>query len=210
MEKQPKMAMYDDYNRRIFELVEARKTVLDVGCATGKLLERLASEKECQTVGIEMDKTLAEQARPRCHQLLVGNIETMDLPFREEQFDVIVFADVLEHLREPETVLKRMRTFLKRDGYLLLSIPNIAFVTARLNLLLGRFEYASYGIMDRTHLRFFTSATARRLVTESGFRIRFVEGYNQVRDRYFLMRPLGRIWKTLFATDFIVKAEKDE
>lgn len=201
--------MYNDYNRRIFQLVDSDKVVLDVGCATGKLLEKLRAEKGCHTVGIEMDDILADQARPRCHQLIVGNVETLDLPFQADQFDVIVFADVLEHLRIPGDVLKRLRAYLKNNGAVIISIPNIAFITARLNLLLGRFDYTEYGIMDRGHLRFFTLKTARELVTESGFRVVSVEGHNQVRDRYFLLRPLGRLWKTLFATDFIIKAVKD-
>lgn len=202
--------MYDDYNRRIFQLVDRQKSVLDVGCATGKLLQRLGDEKGCQTAGIEIDGALAEQARQRCDQLVIGDIETLDLPFQIEQFDIIIFADVLEHLRNPGAVLKKMKMHLKSDGHVLISIPNIAFITARLNLLLGRFDYTEYGIMDRGHLRLFTLKTARELVAESGFRVVSIEGYNQVRDRYFLLRPLGRLWKTLFATDLIIKAVKGQ
>jgi methionine biosynthesis protein MetW len=202
------MRMYDDFNRRIFQLVDSRKSVLDVGCATGKLLQRLGDEKGCQTAGIEMDSVLAEQARPRCHQLVAGNIETLDLPFQPGQFDIIVFADVLEHLQNPGAVLKKLKVYLKDNGYVLVSIPNIAFISARVNLLLGRFNYAAYGIMDRGHVRFFTLRSAKELVSESGFQVVSVEGYNQVRDRYFLLRPLGRLWKTLFATDLIIKAVK--
>ena len=201
--------MYNDYNRRIFQLVESAKNVLDVGCATGKLLEKLRDEKGCYTVGIEMDGVLAGQARQRCHQLIIGNVETLDLPFQAKQFDVIVFADVVEHLRNPEDVLRKLQTYLEDDGSVVISIPNIAFVTARLNLLFGRFDYTEYGIMDRGHLHFFTLETARKLITSCGFRIVLVEGYNQVRDRYFVLRPLGRLWKTLFATDLIVKAVKE-
>ncbi len=202
-------ANYDSYNHRIFQLVESHKHVLDVGCATGKLLQRLGNEKGCQTVGIEMDDALAEQARQRCHQLVIGDIETLDLPFRTDRFDIIVFADVLEHLRNPGAVLEKLKGHLKSDGYVLVSIPNIAFITARLNLLLGRFDYTEHGIMDRGHLRFFTLKTVKGLLVERGFRVVSVEGYNQVRDRYFLLRPLGRLWKTLFATDLIIKAVKD-
>ncbi len=201
--------MYDDYNRRIFQLVDKQKCVLDIGCATGKLLQRLGDEKGCETVGIELEGALAEQARQRCHQLVVGDIEILDLPFQNEQFDVIVCADVLEHLRNPSAVLEKLKRHLKRDGCILTSIPNIAFISARLNLLLGRFDYRDYGIMDRGHLRFFTLRTAKELFVKHGFRIVLVEGYNQVRDRYFLLRPLGRLWKTLFATDLIIKAIKD-
>lgn len=200
--------MYNDYNHRIFQLVHSNSVVLDVGCATGKLLDKLRNEKNCYTVGIEMDNILAQQALQRCHQLVIGNVETLDLPFQIEQFNIIVCADVLEHLRDPGAVLEKLNSYIKNDGFILISIPNIAFITARLNLLRGRFDYAEYGIMDRSHLRFFTLKTARELVVNSGYQIVSVEGYNQVRDRYFLLRPLGRLWMTLFATDLIIRAVK--
>jgi methionine biosynthesis protein MetW len=200
--------MYDDYNHRIFDLVPRGTRVLDVGCATGKLLERLKRDKQCATAGVEMDEAMAQHARARCDRLVVGNAETLDLPFAPCEFDVVIFADVLEHMHDPETIFQKIRAYLKDDGTVFISIPNIAFITARLNLLFGRFDYTDYGIMDRTHRRFFTVKTAKKLVTDCGFRIEHIEGYNQVRDRYFFLRPLGKWWKSLFATDLIIRAVK--
>jgi predicted TPR repeat methyltransferase len=89
----------------------------------------------------------------------------------DRAFDVIVCADVLEHLPRPEELLPTIRGWLTPDGLLLVSLPNIANITSRLSLLAGRFAYADRGILDRTHLRFYTRKTGRRLLEEGGFRI---------------------------------------
>ncbi len=203
------MTKYDGYNHRIFQLVESHKRVLDVGCATGRLLEKLAAEKQCVTFGVEADPEMAEQARRRGGQVTIGNVESLDLPFPPASFDVVICADVLEHLQDPGHALRKLAVCLKDDGYLLVSMPNIAFIIARLNLLFGRFDYTEHGIMDRGHLHFFTLKTTQKLLSDNGFRVVQVEGYNQVRDRFFPLRPLGRWWKTLFAIDFVIKATKN-
>ena len=89
----------------------------------------------------------------------------------ERPFDAIVFADVLEHLDDPGPMLRAARRWLRPEGTLLASIPNVANVAVRLSLLAGRFEYADRGILDRTHLRFFTRRSARRAIEAAGFRI---------------------------------------
>ncbi len=97
----------------------------------------------------------------------VANIEGWS-----RSFDVVVCADVLEHLADPAAVLARVRRWISPRGVLFVSLPNVANVAVRLALAAGRFEYADAGILDRTHLRFFTRRSARRLVEEAGFRIR--------------------------------------
>lgn len=89
----------------------------------------------------------------------------------DRPFDAIVFADVLEHLADPEPLLRAARGWIAPAGSLLVSVPNVANLTVRLSLLAGRFEYAEKGILDRTHLRFFTRRSARRLIESAGFRI---------------------------------------
>jgi len=89
----------------------------------------------------------------------------------ERPFDAIVFADVLEHLEDPGSMLRAARRWLRPEGTLLVSLPNVANLAVRLSLLAGRFEYADRGILDRTHLRFFTRRSARRTIEAAGFRI---------------------------------------
>ena len=198
---------YDDFNRRIPRLVAEGSKVLDVGCATGKLLEYLKDNKRCQVFGVEVDRDMAEEANKRCGNVSCVNIEECEnLLFEKGEFDIIIFADVLEHLKRPDEVLKRILPHLKDGGYFLFSVPNVAFITVRLGLLFGKFEYAEYGVLDKTHLRFFTLKAVRKLIEERGLKITHLEGYNQVRARFFMLKPLGRIFKTFFAADFVIKA----
>lgn len=200
---------YDWYNERIFDLVPEGSTVLDVGCATGRLLEALAQKKKCQTFGIEVDAKMATDAHARCKEVVPADIESAGpLPFSRGFFDCIVFADVLEHLKRPDEVLKKAKDYLKDTGILLISLPNIAFISVRLGLLSGRFDYTEYGLLDKSHLRFFTAKTAKRLIAQSGYMLTGFEGYNQVRPRFGFVKPLGKVWKNLFASDFIITATK--
>ncbi|MCX5696483.1 MAG: class I SAM-dependent methyltransferase [Candidatus Omnitrophica bacterium] len=199
--------IYDDYNRRIYALVGQNQAILDIGCATGKLLESLEKDKNCLVFGVEFDGKMADEAKKRCRNVFCLDIESCEnLPFEKAFFDAIIFADVLEHLKRPDLVLKKLTPYLKQKGSLLISLPNMAFFSVRFGLLFGNFNYSEYGLLDKSHLRFFTLKTARKLIEDCGFKITQLEGYNQVRMRYFMLRPLGKIFKTFFATDFIIKA----
>jgi len=154
----------------VVELVGTGKRVLDVGCATG-YLARVLGQRGNAVSGVEIDPEAAEVARPLLDQLAVGDLETIDLVgvFGEHSFDVVVFADVLEHLRNPLDVLRGARGLLADDGFVVVSLPNIAHGAVRLALLQGRFEYRELGLLDDTHLRFFTRETAEDLIRGAGF-----------------------------------------
>lgn len=151
------------------ELVGGTKRVLDVGCATGYLAQAL-TERGCTVSGLEFDADAAEQARPHLERLVVGDIETMDVveAFGDERFDVIVFGDVLEHLRDPLAALRKAKALLADRGSVVASIPNIAHGSVRLALLAGRFDYQELGLLDSTHVRFFTRSSIEDLFREAG------------------------------------------
>ena len=151
------------------ELVGGTKRVLDVGCATGYLARALA-ERGCTVSGVEFDAEAAEEARPHLERLVVGDLETMDLAeaFGDDRFDVIVFGDVLEHLRDPLPVLRGAKALLADRGSVVASIPNIAHGSVRLALLAGRFDYQDLGLLDTTHVRFFTRSSVEDLFREAG------------------------------------------
>jgi len=151
------------------ELVGGTKRVLDVGCATGYLAEALV-ERGCIVSGLEHDEKAAEAARPHLERLVIGDLETMDLAeaFGDERFDVIVFGDVLEHLRDPLAVLRSAGRLLAERGSVVASIPNIAHGSVRLALLAGRFDYQELGLLDSTHVRFFTRSSIEALFREAG------------------------------------------
>jgi len=154
---------------QILELVGGNKRVLDIGCATGYLARALVAQG-CTVSGVEYEADAAEQARPTLDRLLVGDLEELDLVefFGRDQFDALVFGDVLEHLRDPLSVLRKARPLLARGGCVVISVPNIAHGAARLALLKGRWEYRQLGLLDTTHLRFFTLASLREMLREAG------------------------------------------
>ncbi|MDM5299851.1 class I SAM-dependent methyltransferase [Bacillus pumilus] len=149
-------------------------SILDIGCGTGKLGKAL-KQKGRTICGIESFEEAAKQAEQELDHVLCGNIEQMDLPYHHAQFDCIIFGDVLEHLLDPWAVLQKVKPFLKNEGTILSSIPNIGHISTVLELLAGRFSYTDAGLMDQTHLRFFTLHEIHALFHSAGFRIREVE-----------------------------------
>jgi O-antigen biosynthesis protein len=146
------------------------KRVLDFGCATGYFAHML-SQKGCVVTGLEINPDAAKVAEQHCQNVVVADLDFVSvldvLPL--QAFDVAVFGDVLEHLRNPWKVLIETKQLLKSDGYVVASIPNIAHGAIRLALLQGTFEYAELGILDNTHLRFFTRKTVEELFEGAGY-----------------------------------------
>jgi 2-polyprenyl-3-methyl-5-hydroxy-6-metoxy-1,4-benzoquinol methylase len=155
------------------ELVGASRKVLEIGPGSGHLTEALA-KRNCQITCIEVDENLTSIARSFCERMIVADVESLnpEEAFPGERFDVIILGDVLEHLKHPEMVLRKLRNYLQPAGYLVLSLPNVAHASVRLALLSGDFNYSEEGIIDRTHLRFFTLATIVALSREAGYQIR--------------------------------------
>ena len=159
--------------KQMLMVQSSSKTVLDVGCGFGALSEAIG--KKGYTVwGIEIDKAACQIAQKRLDRVLLtdlADIEAVGSAIGDMKFDYLVFSDVLEHLYDPYTILKAYLAFLKKDGKVLISVPNAVVWTNRLAFLFGRFEYADTGVMDRTHVRFFTFRTAKQLVAAAGCEI---------------------------------------
>ncbi len=154
----------------ILEHIPEDATVLDVGSATGRLGEYLAAHTLCKVDAIEANPLSAEAARQHYRNLYIIDLDDVSgIDAISEHYDVIVIADVLEHLRNPDAVLSRLRDKLTEHGRVLISLPNIAHISVVLQLLQGRFEYREDGLLDKTHLRFFTIDSAFKFVREAGF-----------------------------------------
>jgi O-antigen biosynthesis protein len=148
--------------------------ILDVGCGEGgfaRSLRAARSGSKLEIVGVEFCESAAEIAASAVDRLFVGNAEHVELRY-ENYFDCVIFADVLEHLIDPWRMLQRARTLLQPDGAIIASIPNVQHWSILANLIRGHWEYAEYGIMDSTHLRFFTRRSISDLFTSTGFRLR--------------------------------------
>lgn len=146
--------------------------VLELGCAMGTNLNRIEfhwpNSKAC---GIEYDPEVVRVAG-KTSNVIRGDVENMVIPYEKGKFDYIICADVLEHLRDPEAALRRFTPYLKDDGYFLISLPNIRYFGVLMNLaLLGRFDYEDSGILDRTHLKFFTRDTAIEMLERAGLEV---------------------------------------
>lgn len=160
----------NDSHAIMLELIGPASRVLDVGCATGYLAEALRSRGSTVS-GIEFDPDAGRRALPFLDKLVVGDLDSLDLAeeFAPASFDVIVFGDVLEHLKDPLSALRRARPLLAPGGAVVISIPNVAHGSLRLALLQGRWEYHDTGLLDRTHIRFFTRSTLLALLHDAGF-----------------------------------------
>jgi 2-polyprenyl-3-methyl-5-hydroxy-6-metoxy-1,4-benzoquinol methylase len=155
-------------------LVPRGARVLEFGCATGYMSRVLRERLGCTVTGVELFAEAAELARPHCRRVIVADAESPDLVRELEPdapFDVVLFADVLEHLRDPAAVLQRVRPLLAEGGAVVSSIPNVAHGSVRLALLNGEFRYRPTGLLDDTHVRFFTRSTVQDLFEGAGYTI---------------------------------------
>ena len=188
------------------------RRLLDVGAAHGYLAEALRAQG-FQVTGIEADSVLAEEAAKHCHEFILLDLDG-PLPAFAQRYDLMVFGDVLEHLKNPTAVLREFLGSLNDDGAVIISLPNIANIYVRLSLLFGRFDYQDRGILDRTHLHFFTRRSFRRFLRAAGLE---VERLTATPIPLPLVVPqqwhgvnawLARVWQTLFGYQFVVVARK--
>lgn len=195
------------------------KRLLDVGCARGHLSVALANQG-WNVTGVEYDAADAAIARASGIDVIVGSAEEA-LDTLSEKFDVIVFADVLEHFVQPLEVLTRATALLAPNGRIVISIPNVAHLTVRLQLLLGSFTYTDRGILDRTHLHFYTKKTLNEMITAAGLTVTHLGAtpapIEEVLPKLRTIAPLrailefnaltARKWKSALAYQFIVEAK---
>ncbi len=154
------------------KLLGSGHKVLDLGCSTGEFAERV-QVKGNKVTGVDiLPAEDVSSALEAYHQIDLNqqNDALQDIKV-EHGFDRIIMGDILEHLAHPEHLLKESRQLLSKSGRVLVSLPNVANITVRLNLLFGKFKYTDRGILDSTHLRFYTQQTARELFEENGFRV---------------------------------------
>ncbi len=163
----------EDSLAMIARLIQPGNKVLDLGAGTGVLGAYLSENKQCTVDGVEGFEAQAEIASPGYRRLEVANLENCHLStLFPETYNVIVCADVLEHLKNPEYILKQLAERLTAEGRILLSIPNIAYAGAIAGLMAGEFRYRPEGILDQTHLRFFTRQSLIDFIHQHGFTIR--------------------------------------
>jgi len=156
---------------RIIEWIDRERPqhVLEVGTATGYLTSEMV-KRGCTVTGIEQDPDMARIAEKYCDRMIVSDVESMDLS-ELGTYDAIILGDVVEHLRDPREFLQKTGKLLNKGGKILISLPNVANIWVRLNLLFGRFNYSRVGILDESHLRFFTLETSKKIARDSALEV---------------------------------------
>lgn len=166
----------DSTAARMCQLVGANKQVLELGCAAGSMSKVLQQHYGCTITGVEYDADAAALAREFCQNVVVGDLNHPELLASiSQRFDVIMFSDVLEHLRNPAACLQQAITLLDDDGYVVISVPNIAHGGVIAALWCDAFNYADTGLLDRTHIHFFTTTTLFALVEDCGLIVDHVD-----------------------------------
>lgn len=153
---------------KLFELVPGNTKVLDIGCSSGNFGKELITKKHCTVVGVEIneaDLKIAKRQLTQAHKL---DIEKDDATFLGT-FDRIIMADVIEHLINPTQALGKAKKLLKPNGKLIFSVPNMANISTRIELLAGRFEYTAYGLLDETHLHYYDRIELEKVLYNAGF-----------------------------------------
>lgn len=171
---------YFEYDRpEVVALVpESARRILDIGCAAGALGAALKARGSGEVWGIELEPEVAERARGRLDHVLVGDAIEIGESLEAESFDAVIMADALEHIADTDAALAMARRVMRPDAKLILSLPNARHWSVLRMLLGGEWRYADSGIMDRTHLRFFTLRSAARTLKEAGFSIDHASGTN--------------------------------
>lgn len=214
-------------HRLILDLVPIGASVLDLGCSTGYLASAMVDQRGARVLGVELEEAASELARSKGLEVLTGSLmdaRVLTQVASRGPFDVAVAADVLEHLTNWEEVLAWIRKdVLTKDGRLIASIPNVANYTIRKQLLMGRFQYSERGILDQTHVRFFTADTLKSALARNHFEIEEwrIAADTYPLDRYFqgvaafrsakrqINRLLRALYPNLVAFQFVFSARPD-
>jgi 2-polyprenyl-3-methyl-5-hydroxy-6-metoxy-1,4-benzoquinol methylase len=196
---------------------EGASSLLDVGCSSGAFGKLIKDRRPgCEVWGIEPDPEAAKVAAQRLDKVINGVFQNDNPDICEQKFDAIIFNDVLEHLVDPITALRHAVTLLTEKGRVIASIPNILFYNQILQIVIREdWKYQESGIMDYTHLRFFTKKSILRMFDEAGLQVTKIQGINAetgLRWSLFNLLTLGRRrdWKyTQFATCAVINPNRE-
>lgn len=194
--------------KTILNLVGSNKKVLDVGCCDG-YIGCLLKEKNNKLVGIEANEENAQRAKECYEEVIIGDVESVLTQDKiKENFDVILYSEILEHLKNPNLILSEHKKLLNKDGFIVAVIPNVAFYSNRLSLLFGNWCYKESGILDKTHLKFYTLKTAKELIRNAGYEITDVEILFHKKKNFNLLKSLlTAVLPGLFGLNFVIKAK---
>lgn len=203
---------FENFRHEILPLLpEKLGAVFEFGCGAGDTLHYLKSRGVCEWAGgIELFPSAVESARQKGLDLVIeGDVESKDIPIDKASLDLVLCLDVLEHLSDPWKIVELLTGYLKPGGSLIVSIPNVRHHSVMLPLLIkGDWRYAQYGILDRTHLRFFTKKTAVQLVESSGLRVVELQSTGIQGRAAFANACTFGVFRPFFEVQYVLRAVK--
>jgi 2-polyprenyl-3-methyl-5-hydroxy-6-metoxy-1,4-benzoquinol methylase len=164
---------YKLQRKDILEVVPTdAKTILDVGCSIGSLGRAIKERQSCEVTGLELNAESGDVASHFLDKVIIGNVDEIDLThykIPKRYFDCIIYGDVLEHCLNPWQIVQTHKDYLKDNGTVIVSFPNVRHYTLIFNLLKGDFPYRERGLHDKSHIRWFTKKTMMRLLSEANY-----------------------------------------
>lgn len=165
------LTIYEGVNEHVCSLVPlSAGQILDVGCGTGTLGERLRRERERYVTGITYSAREAGMATGRLSKVICAELNEYDFAGLGK-FDCVILSHILEHLYHPEEVLQRLKSVLEPESVIIVALPNVLWWRQRLEFLTGRWSYRDWGLLDRTHYRFFDIRSSQQLLEQAGFEV---------------------------------------
>ncbi|MDD5064774.1 MAG: class I SAM-dependent methyltransferase [Phycisphaerae bacterium] len=200
----------------IINLIPAGKNkILEIGCGTGNTGKVLKEQgKALEVIGIEKIPQAAESAKKNLNSVITADIETVEMPFDKGYFDYIIAADILEHLYNPWLTISNLKKYIKKDGFIITSIPNIRhWRIVRELILKGNWTYNNAGLLDDTHIRFFTKKTMMKMIQSAGFTINLIIPKFKLEpaNRYNILNNLTlHLLEEFWAQQYIIMARKND
>lgn len=178
---------------KALRLIPDNSTVLDIGCSSGNFGHELISKKKCTVDGVELDEGDVAIAKTKLRKVYTFNIEQGSPKILHRSYDIVYYGDVIEHLVNPVNALKNTKEILKKEGRVVFSIPNMAHMSVRMMVLAGTFEYGKTGLLDTTHLHYYTKKEIQRIFAEAGYVIEKLDWVRRDVPKEILTTQLGKI-----------------
>lgn len=211
----PEKLNKNNIDRMALSEVPKNSFVLDVGCATGFMGKYLGTKKGCRVVGLDTRKDEIKKAYNNLDLALLGSIEDKNIKdtilqkTNNKKFDVILATSLIEHTSNPQKVVNTMKNMLKVGGKIVMTTPNIVHWSVRLNMFKGNFDYTKYGIMDETHLHFFTIKSFKKLFTDAGLKIETLKIDAEGGGMPRISLLLSSFFPNLFAYQILIVGKKE-